>query len=82
MSNAFVVIDFESVPGQALKQLLEVRVEELRTKLEDVSLTERDTQAVRGALVELRSLLRPAPQQVTSLRYSGMSFNHRGGNAA
>ncbi|MEY4931697.1 MAG: hypothetical protein RLZZ403_17 [Pseudomonadota bacterium] len=82
MSNPFIAIDFDTVPGQAMKALLEGRIEELRAKLEDVSLTERDTQAVRGALTELRTLLRPTPQHVPSLRYSGMSFNKRGGNAA
>jgi hypothetical protein len=78
MSNPFQVIDFETLAGQALKRQLEARVEELRAKLEDVALSERDTQATRGALAEIRKLLRPAPQHVATPRYSGMSFNSRG----
>ena len=78
MSNPFQVIDFDTLAGQVLKRQLEDRVEQLRDKLEDVSLSERDTQATRGALAEIRSLLRPAPQHVTSPRYSGMEFS-RGG---
>ena len=78
MSNAFNAMDFDSNVGAQLKKIIEGRLDELRRQLEDPTMSDRDTQATRGAIQELRRMLRPAPPQVTTPRYGGMDFSQRG----
>lgn len=71
MSSAFTAMNFDSVEGRRLKAIIEERLEEARVKLEDVNLSERDTQATRGSIRELRNLLRGSAHHVSAPRYSG-----------
>jgi len=82
MSNAFDVIDFRTQEGQSIKEHIETRIDELVRGLEDVSLSDRDTQAHRGGIRELRRLLNKRPQMVEGMRYSGMDFTKPRGGAA
>lgn len=78
MSSVFKTIDFETQTGQQVKVFLLERLEELRNQIESPSLNERDTQAARGALGEIRRLLNASPPVVQGPRYSGMSFTKGG----
>jgi len=49
--------DFESPAWRRLARFLQERVEEHRDRLEEPSLTDADTQAVRGQIAECRYLL-------------------------
>lgn len=74
MSAIFNTMDFESAVGVRLKTFIETRLGELSVKLEDQQMDFASTQATRGAIKELRSLLRPAPQHVSTPRYGNMNF--------
>ena len=78
MSNAFDAIDYATPAGQQIKARLEDRLGQLRAKLEDQNLAERETQAVRGAIGEIKSLLRGPATPVFTPGYSNMDFNKRG----
>lgn len=74
MSGAFDVIDFTTQQGVKLKARLEGRLAELREQLEGTAMGEAQTNQVRGAISELKALLRKAPPIVNSPVYSGMDF--------
>jgi hypothetical protein len=78
MSSVFKTIDFETPSGQQVKAFLLERLEELRNQVESPTLGMPETQAVRGALQEIRRLLNAAPPVVSGPRYSGMSFTKGG----
>jgi hypothetical protein len=61
--SAFDAIDYTTQEGAKIGRLLDFRLSELRSKLEDVSLSERDTQVVRGGIAEIKRLQsKPAPR--------------------
>ena len=64
--SPFDGIDFNTPVGDKVRQLLEQRLAELRTKLEGITMTEAETQQARGAILELKSLLKPA-MRITKL---------------
>ncbi len=74
MSSAFNSIDYDLHSGNEIKKLIEARLEELRVKLETHDMIERDTQQTRGAIRELRQLLRDKPPVVHATRYGNTSF--------
>lgn len=78
MSSVFKTIDFETPSGQQVKAFLTERLEELRNQVESTGLGERETQATRGAIQEVRRLLNASPPVVNGPRYSGMSFTQGG----
>ncbi len=69
--QAFDVIDFRTAEGHKLGEFLRRRLEELRGQLEDPAASNDTTQQTRGAIREIRALLRERPQTLVSPRYSG-----------
>ena len=64
--SPFESIDFTTPEGAKLRKMLTARCDELRSQLESTEMSERDTMLTRGALRELKSLLK-APAQVVKL---------------
>jgi len=62
-----VQIDQTTSEGARLAREVASRIIELRNRLEDVNLSERETQAIRGALQELKSLVAPPRQAVVAV---------------
>lgn len=58
--EAFHAIDFTTTEGAKLKRILLARLSEQRDKLDDPGLLEKDTALIRGAIVELKHLLKEA----------------------
>jgi len=65
--SAFYNIDFNTNEGAKLGRALVERLDELRSRLEDVALSERDTQAARGAISEIKRMLNRPIVKVTSV---------------
>jgi len=68
--SPFDFIDFTTPEGAKLGRMLSARCDELRSQLENPDLSERDTQLTRGALRELKTLMKKPAQRVTVPTYS------------
>jgi hypothetical protein len=69
--SAFDTIDFTGKEGAAIRERLLHRLSELRSRLEDPGLSDRETQVTRGAIQEIKGLLREPVPVVNAPRYSG-----------
>jgi hypothetical protein len=69
----FQGIDFNAPGGTQLRKMLEARLEELRIKNDSPELTDRESQVIRGGLLEIKRLLAPTPPFVKSLDYGSNS---------
>jgi hypothetical protein len=69
--GVFDTINLQTDDGAKLKRLLSARLDELRNQLESPTMGDRETQATRGAIAEIKRLLSVAPPHVAPLRYSG-----------
>lgn len=67
--SAFDSINFDTPEGEKLKQRLMDRLQELRERNDDVTLGDRETQANRGAIQEIKKLLQPAAKVVKVQSY-------------
>ena len=70
--NPFEGIDFLTPEGAKVKRLIEARLAQLRTKREDIGLSDRDSCIALGGILELRALLKK-PVAVVPLA----SYNER-----
>jgi len=71
MSSVFDTINFTTETGVKVKAIISERLEELRAALESPNMGELETAKTRGAIAELKQLLRVAPPMQAPLRYSG-----------
>lgn len=76
--NAFEGLNFETPEGARLKQMLLARIEELKSRNEDPTLSERETAVTRGGIRELKSLLGGSMPVVPLSTYSNPHNRDRG----
>ena len=69
----FSAIDFNAPGGAKLKRLLEDRLDELRLKNDNPLLTDRESQLIRGALMEIKRLLSPVMPVLSTPDYGNNS---------
>jgi hypothetical protein len=74
--SAFDSINFNTPEGSKIKDMLEARLQELRVQNDDPGLSEREAQAKRGAIAEVKRLL-AGPAKLVPL--SSYSVSQRGG---
>jgi hypothetical protein len=64
------IINFHSTEGAKIQSIIEGRLAVLRLQLEDPAVDEREAQAKRGAIAELKQMLGGEFPVVKSPRYS------------
>lgn len=69
--SQFDGINFASPEGQKIKRFIESRLIELRNQLESPTMSEKETQTARGAIQELKRLIRDPAVVVNTPAYSG-----------